>query len=138
MDFLSERVYTPLNADELKIGSEVFAADSLESLKLLVTGQIKQGNYKGKLIRVETSDYSNRFLIDTISRRFILAYLVSEPEEKKLKWTDLKRGDWIKKKTVEAEVIAIDRNTDESSHIFIFNKWVPDKELREWEKVEDD
>lgn len=70
--------------------------------------------------------------------RFNLAYLVSEPEEKKLKWTDLKVGDVIKHKDsgIEYMVIGLDkRNTDK--HIRTCDKWFTDIYLeRSWEKVE--
>lgn len=70
-----------------------------------------------------------------------LAYLISEPEEKKLKWTDLKIGDVIRHKlsNLEYMIIGIDRqNTNTSKHIRYINTWLTDDELRkDWEKVEE-
>ena len=75
MEFLTERCYTALNADELKSGSKVFTADSLGELKRYVTTEKRIIDTLGG---VDTEDCCCRFLID--GARYALAYLVSEPE----------------------------------------------------------
>ncbi len=85
MEFDKSRVYTALNADELKVGSKVIVSDCISELKELVA------NYKDadarELIRIcSESSLDGRF--ETMTNIYHLAYLVSEPEEKKLKWTD--------------------------------------------------
>ncbi len=63
---------------------------------------------------------------------------MSEPEEKKLKWTDLKIGDVIRSKVsgVELLVTGIDRR-DSPKHVRL-DDWISDSELKSyWEKVEE-
>ena len=80
MEFDKSRVYTAMNADELKVGSKVIVADSLAKLKE----------------HVESIDQSHLCIIDGIfpenmiyrfsaqGYEWALAYLISEPEEEKL------------------------------------------------------
>jgi hypothetical protein len=80
MEFQKERVFTALNADELKPGSKVIVADSLSRLKRYVT---TGDRVIDTLSGIDTEDVCCRFLVN--GSRYALAYLVSEPEEK----------DWI-------------------------------------------
>lgn len=63
-----------------------------------------------------------------------------EPSEKKLKWTDLKIGDVIRKKYEDgyrsATVIRIDTYSTEK-HIGLGGEWLSDEELEEWKKIEE-
>ena len=137
MEFDKSRVYTALNADELKVGSKIILADNLSFLKERVT---HDAEYVTTLANVRREDYASRFIGADNGAAYTLAYLVSEPEKKKLKWTDLKRGDWIKEKggSIERMVVAI--NTDETvlTHICAAGSWLADTYLVEWEKVEDE
>ncbi len=129
MEFDKSKVYTALNADELKIGSKVIVADSMFSLRQLVD---KDG-YIEVLEDIESDDAVKRFVIDNI--RWNLAYLISEPEEeKKLKWTDLKIGDIITNGNLTAMITEIDK--EYRIHICAGHKWYSDEELEDWEKVE--
>ena len=84
MEFDKSRVYTALNADELKIGDEVYCADSLESLMLQVTDETPSYFHsRGKIVGIEPMDYSNRFRIENGSRAYNLAYLINKSEEEK-------------------------------------------------------
>ena len=72
-----------------------------------------------------------------------LVYLVSEPEEKKLKWTDLKIGDVIHEKdgTETRMITGIDTRDEVDddcniSHICASGWWCTDEILKNWEKVE--
>jgi hypothetical protein len=76
MEFLKERVYTSLNANELKVGSQVFVANSLEMLKRYVT----ESEITYRLDNIQDEDNPYRFMISNDSC-YNLAYLVSEPEE---------------------------------------------------------
>lgn len=66
--------------------------------------------------------------------------------EKKLAWTDLKVGDVIRKGTLESMVMAIDKDNGWSFHLLACRykgfvpkiDWINDKEIEEWEKVEDE
>lgn len=132
MEFQKERVFTALNADELKVGSKVIVADSMEILKDHV-------NYHDRICvldNIESEDYTNRFFAN--NARWNLAYLVSELEEKKLKWTDLKIGDVIQneKHTHSMMVIGIDHREEAKSHIYDGVCWLDNDDLEYWEKVE--
>lgn len=133
MAFDKSRVYTAVNADELKVGSKVIVADTLRDLKEMV-----EDGYAQTLTNIRDDNYINRFEVDS-SSIYSIAYLVSEPEEKKLKWTDLKLGDVIRKKYEDgyrsATVIRIDTYSTEK-HIGLGGDWLTDDELEEWEKVE--
>ena len=82
MEFLKERVYSALNADELKPGSKVIVANYLESL----IAQVEANSYPSyvvELSQIMGTSSMNRFKAG--DKTFNLAYLVSLPEEK----------DWI-------------------------------------------
>ena len=76
MEFDRSKVYTALNADELKIGSKVFAANCIDMLKRKVHDE--DDIYEVKNIREES--YERRFQLDH-DGTYPFAYLVSEPEE---------------------------------------------------------
>lgn len=78
MEFLTERCYTALNADELKPGSKVICANYLESLKTQVEAN-SYPLYVVELSQIMGTSSTNRFKVD--DKTFNLAYLVSEPEE---------------------------------------------------------
>ena len=106
MDFDKSRVYTALNADELKIGSKILVAYDLATLKNLVehisdVSDIFTLQYT--LIGVHDETYAERFKIE-YGGTYALAYLLSES---KLKWTDLKVKDVIKRGREQAEVTYI-------------------------------
>jgi hypothetical protein len=77
---------------------------------------------------------SERFKVD--NNCYALAYLVSEPEEKKLVWTDLKIGDVIRNGVFTHLVTGIHNFEQTNKHIFVSGNWITDEELEEWEKVE--
>lgn len=132
MEFDKSKVYTTLNADELKVGSKVILSDSLEGLREYV----EEDNYDAMdiLKEINGEDCIARFFDGIAS--WNLAYLIEPPEEKKLKWTDLKVGDIIRNNNEHktAMVIAIDE--DDCPHIFA-GHWLGTLELEDWEKVED-
>ena len=145
MEFDIKQVYTCVNADELKVGSKVICADDLGTLKEIIK-QIKSeeddnDNWIENLEEVRNENSEFRFV--TSQADYNLAYLISEPEEKKLKWTDLKIGDVIKQKkgTDITMVVSIDtmeeNGTGKSiSHILAGDTWLDDEDLEYWEKVE--
>ena len=144
MEFDKSRVYTVLNADELKVGSKVIVADSLSTLKARVEHlktKEDEENVIVTIIEIRDEYYQQRFIDNEGHDAWNLVYLISEPEEKKLKWTDLKLGDILKCKTETRMVTGID-TSDESDgdgnvcHIYAGGWWSTDKELEEWEKVE--
>ena len=74
MEFDKSRVYTVLNADELKVGSKVIVGDNLLELKECVL----KHKLSKMIKKVEPEDSEHRFLCDD-SFHYALAYLVSEP-----------------------------------------------------------
>lgn len=134
MEFDKSRVYTAVNADELKVGSKVIVADALGTLFQVVVNWPENAEPR-ELSDILTSDHKDRFCIEGVGV-WNLAYLVSEPEEKKLKWTDLKVGDIITNGEMTAMVVII--SSKDYPHIFIGHRWIADVELAEWEKVEND
>lgn len=132
MVFDKSRVYTALNADELKVGSKIIVADNITSLKELVACEdvcILQN--------IATENSTFRFIAEDDGGSYALAYLVEEPEEKKLKWIDLKIGDVITRDDTIALVTQIDEGCNRRSHIRAGDMWIPDTILEEWKKVEE-
>lgn len=129
MEFDKSKVYTALNADELKVGSKVMVANSLATLKNLVEEDLSIVT----LVGIDDESYSARFFDGTTN--WYLAYLVEPPEEKKLKWTDLKVGDIIANGNLTAMITEIDK--EYHIHICAGHKWYSDEELEDWEKVEE-
>lgn len=134
MEFDKSKVYTSLNADELKIGSKVFAANCISMLKRKVHDE----NCIDEVKKILEENHERRFQLD-YDGTYPFVYLISEPEEKKLKWTDLKIGDVIQKKssTHSMMVIGIDYREESKSHILIGEAWLDNDDLEcYWEKVE--
>ena len=137
MEFDKSRVYTSLNADELKVGSKVICAFTISDLKKRVDEEEQITEVYD--ILSEGSEHRIKVYFDDGYFSYSLAYLVSEPEEKKLKWTDLKIGDVIRHKESGVEYMGtgIDKRST-SYHINFDNGWSTDYELAEhWEKVEE-
>lgn len=134
MEFDINRVYTALNADEVKVGSKVVCANTIKDLKRKVAE-----NEITEIKGIKDDCYENRFSawLDDDLLGYALAYLVSEPEEKKLKWTDLKIGDVIRNKElpfIKHLVTGIDEG---AGQVFFCGSWTKNEELEEWEKVEE-
>lgn len=137
MDFDKSKVYTALNADELKVGSKVMTSNNLNDLMYMVVNDVSAGL---TLRDIKSESNQNRFEIINEYKEvscWNLAYLISEPEEKKLKWTDLKVGDVIKKKD-RICIVTLIESDDAEYHILAGGvTWLSDNELKEWKKVED-
>lgn len=136
MEFDKSRVYTALNADELKIGSKVYISDNLDALKECVTDDCNPVTLRG----IYGAECRDRFAVLDNNTAFNLAYLVSEPEEKKLKWIDLKVGDIIQRPFYDgyrtAMVVVIDTCSETTKHIGLANTWLDDTEIEDWVKVD--
>ena len=136
-------MYTAVNADELKIGSKVIIAKNIHAIKDLINIDTTYC----VLTNILSEDYQDRFVGKFIKpcigsamhNTGTLAYLISEPEEKKLKWTDLKIGDIIRnKKTSRVTMVtAIDPNPTSQSELHIYGYgWIYDYQLEnDWEIV---
>ena len=132
MEFQEEMVYTALNADKLKVGSKVVVADNMKSLRTRVESA---ECFWVRLDGIRNEDEMCRFVTD--SNSWMLCYLISEPEKKKLKWTDLKVGDIISNGRYMSQVLAIDFSEKTGCcHVSVPFTWLSDKELEGWEKIE--
>ena len=129
MEFDKSKVYTVLNADELKVGSEVFLADNISFLKKLVKDDAVTTN----LVRVLGEETNSRF--EGISDIFSLAYLVSPPAEPEYKpFTDNKtalkiiaaHSRWVKvKQNGFYELItALNIGCDSKNEIAVNGGWL--------------
>lgn len=77
MEFDKTRVYSAYNADEVKVGSKGYFADSISELKK----KVDEGNELLTLTKIYGEESATRFSISPISS-YILFYLVEEPKEK--------------------------------------------------------
>ena len=143
MEFDIKQVYTCINADKLKVGSKVVCADDLGTLKEIIEKTKLEDNNNWVEELEEVKDENCKFRFVTCYGTYNIAYLISEPEEKKLKWTDLKIGDIIKQKkgTYTTMVVSIDTREENGtgksiSHILAGDTWLDDEDLEYWEKVE--
>ena len=83
MKFDKSKVFTALNADELKVGSKGYFTDNIESLKLVV--QSEDYLAFGELEKIQKPNMSYRFGMKESDKSFNLFYLVKEPQEKKFR-----------------------------------------------------
>lgn len=129
MEFDVSRVYTAVNAEELKVGSKVIVAQAFRTLKEAVRVNKEPIELRNVLppeciARFEGSDNSC----------YHLAYLVEEPDV--LKWTDLKVGDTVRRKGATAMVTMINVDID-NIHVHINSCPISDDGLKQWRKVND-
>lgn len=80
MEFDKSKVYTALNADELKVGSKVICAFSISDLKK----RVDKGEQITEVHQILNEDVEQRFKVyhgDDEYLSYPFAYLISEPEE---------------------------------------------------------
>ena len=82
MEFDKSRVYTALNADELKIGSRCIFADTVKGLRRKVQEE-DAAQYVQPFIRLHDNGYDVQFLADCYT--YAYAYLIEPPAEPKYK-----------------------------------------------------
>ena len=125
MEFDKSRVYTAVNADELRVGSRCIFADTIQDLKKTV--ERSAGYERTKLRRLQDDTNTCRF-IDSFGKMFVFAYLIESPKESEYRpfknideaMEAIKaHGGWIKHKTSKdyAFVYAYDEST-----IYFLNK----------------
>lgn len=78
MEFDKSRVYTALNADELKAGDKVIVADDLFFLKALV----ERGSQLNTIDEIYDENCQCRFVVEGYDYVYSLAYLVERKSEK--------------------------------------------------------
>ena len=80
MEFDKAKVFTALNADEIKNGSKGYFADTLECLKNIVEHE-RSGFYG--VVEINEECYVSRFRLDKTD--FCLFYLVEEPRKEEFR-----------------------------------------------------
>jgi len=138
MKFDKSRVFTAVNAEELKVGSKVIISDTIASLELKVNKWIEGcTDNVHKLIYIRGKDEHSRFEVE-MGSSWMLAYLVEEAKDEGLKWTDLNLGYALRGVSISLRVmvigINIDPNTD--THILLSSVgWIKDDCLKDWELI---
>ena len=125
MEFDKSRVYTALNADELKVGSMVILADNLESLKM----QVETNALPQRLNSISHTGFSLRFVGNT---NYNLAYLIASPPESEYKpfsdsktamRTIAKHGGWIIFDGVYHLIKGLDVGCSSKNEVFVDDDW---------------
>lgn len=126
MEFDKNRVYTAVNADELKVGSKVYVSDNMYYLKKCVEDNLESCILTEVLLEKE----ANRFCInDPFNEQWALAYLIEPPNEPKYKPFESidkvmeaikKHGGWIKKKSNRYQYIVIAKS---STSLRLYDGW---------------
>ena len=128
MQFDKSKVYTALNADELKIGSKVLVADTIGNLKDLV----KSDEDPAMLAEIDNDYIAYRFRCEDDQQEYALAYLIEPPTEPKYKpfpdnETALKiivaHGGWIKQGNRYYHITGLDIGCANGNEIKILHDW---------------
>lgn len=84
MKFDKSRIYTMVNADKIKLGSEGYFADNIYYLQQAVQHDNIDTGYFGKVVDIKDIDTGFRFVADN-GIRFSLFYLVEEHGKEELR-----------------------------------------------------
>lgn len=141
MEFDKSRVYTAVNADELKVGSKVYVSDNMYYLKKCVEDNLESCI----LTEVLWEKEANRFCIDDMfNEQWQLAYLIEPPAEPKYKPFESidkameaikKHGGWVKWKDDDIQGLVVGKSDD---RVKILQDWVLPEELFEGYVFADD
>ena len=141
MEFDKNRIYTAVNADELKVGSKVYVSDSIYYLKKCVEDNLESCI----LTEVLWEKEANRFCIDDMfNEQWQLAYLIEPPAEPKYKPFESidkameaikKHGGWVKWKDDDIQGLVVGKSDD---RVKILQDWVLPEELFEGYVFADD
>ena len=114
MQFDKSRVYTAVNAEELKIGSKCVFADTIQELK--------ERKYIATLAGVADEGHECRFVSEYGSDwKYALAYLIEPPAEPKYKPFESvekamdaikKHGGWLERKSDGLQGIVVAKSSD--------------------------
>lgn len=83
MEFDKRKVFTVLNADEVKLGSKGYFADSLDDLRQLIAAG-DEDRFFGRIAGIAPADEIYRFT-DICGNSYNLFYFVEEPQKKKFR-----------------------------------------------------
>lgn len=114
MEFDKSRVYTAVNADDLKIGSKCVLADTIQELK--------ERKYIDTLVGVADESHACRFVSEYWNGwKYALAYLIEPPAEPKYKPFESvdkamdaikKHGGWLERKRDGLQGIVVAKSSD--------------------------
>ena len=116
MEFDKSRVYTAVNADNLKVGSQCIFADTLKGLHRQVK-DIDAANYVQILVIVD----DDQFVGNYYTHAYDYAYLVKPPAEPKYKPFESvdkamdaikKHGGWLERKSDGLQGIVVAKSGD--------------------------
>ena len=116
MKFDKSRVYTAVNADKLKVGSQCIFADTLKGLHRQVK-DIDAANYVQILVIVD----DDQFVGNYYTHAYDYAYLVKPPAEPKYKPFESvdkamdaikKHGGWLERKSDGLQGIVVAKSSD--------------------------
>lgn len=123
MEFDKSRIYTAVNADELKIGSKVIVGDSLCNLKKSV--KYDEEPHTLECVGDETCEYRFQAKRNGYTHHFGLAYLVEEPKTSK-RMTYRQLAEWLAKGN--GQVSYSDRSTAITVCVETFNSYFEKKD----------
>ena len=139
MEFNKNRIYTAVNADELKIGSTVYVSDNMYYLKKCVEESLESSILTSILSEKEPK----RFCISN-NEKWQLVYLIEPPAEPKYKPFESidkameaikKHGGWVKWKDDDIQGLVVGKSDD---RVKILQDWVLPEELFEGYVLADD
>ena len=137
MEFDKSRVYTAVNADELKVGSKVICADTVKALRKKVQAD-DYAQYVQPFIRLYDNGYDVQFLADCYIYNY--AYLIEPPSKPKYRPFESvdkameaikAHGRYVIKTNnmMSAFRVTEDDEDQEESRIFIDSHWYSLQEL---------
>ena len=134
MEFDKSKVYTAVNADKLKVGSQCIFADTLKGLHRQVK-DIDAANYVQILVIVD----DDQFVGNYYTHAYDYAYLVKPPAEPKYKPFESvdkamdaikKHGGWVKDGGTGCTFLVLGYGKHkEDFSIYINSEWVPLEDL---------
>ena len=124
MEFDKSKVYTAVNADELKVGSKVYVSDNIYYLRECV-----EDNFESCILaRVMSEKEPKRFCIDKSNEKWQLAYLIEPPSKPKYRpfesvekaiEASKKHGGWVKDKKNNVQLLVV--GFDDDNGFFLGN-----------------
>ena len=142
MTFEKSRVYTALNADELKLGSKCIFADTVEELKQRV---LNAETFVSTLERVYTESEDARFVSDDV--KYLLAYIIEPPKELWYKpfsdmekaLTEMKKHNWwVRHRYGDVSLITSYNKKSQTNSVYINGVWYTLKTLFDYFVFDDD
>ena len=127
MEFDKSKVYTVVNADELKVGSKCIFADTVKGLRRKVE---EDANCVETFYRLYNNGCDDSFVGNDCA--YCYAYLIEPPAEPKYKPFESaekameaikKHGGWIKSKDGNKSFFITGFNKKENAFCFVFEHW---------------